>query len=972
MRVYLRVIFAVLCCLTGTAFSTKGQSTVFTYQGRLSDGERPVSGVFDFTFTLHDDPTNSATIGDYILLAAVPVTNGVFTVRLNENAEFHGNPFNGAPRWLEIGVRSNGLLGNFTVLKPRQSLDPTPYAAFALNAGSAITVADGAITTAKLAAGAVTADKIAPASITSIQLAPGAAAANLGTNIPGSGIPSSGIVLSETEMNLALTNAGFVPISQFLGGTGEVWQTLSPGPPASGALDPGRFNHKAVWTGTEMIFIGGTPDSAGLRYNPTGNAWTVMNKSNAPAVGEDVHACWSGTQLIVWDAYHRVGGRYTPSTDSWTLMSDTNAPSARAESSAAFANGYLVVWGGSEAELQPQLLNTGGRYNPANNTWTTMALANAPSARAGATATAIGSDIIVYGGKERTIYTGTNLYGQVSTAPGFAELKSGSRYNPAANTWTDIADAPQGRYAHTATWSGTYLLVWGGIDFGYTPPINGLSEVLDQDPILSGVRYNPATDSWTPMSTNGQPIVAKGHTAAWSSTGSLMIWGGARTRVDCYYSSCYLTETPTNVGARYVQASDTWLPIAATSAESRLDHSAIWTGSQMIIWGGRTGDDEAFSDGMRYNLAANTWSTMSSPPASGEPSERQRATAIWAGDALIVWGGSAENVPLRSGGIFRRATGWTNTPLPGAPSARFGHTAVWTGTEMLVWGGLGGLGSVPVNTGARLNVSSNRWFPINTVGAPRARAYHTAVWTGTEMIVYGGYDFTNLFAPNFLSTMGRYDPVTDTWSTNITSFGAGRAAATAIWTGTEMITWGGYSSAGLFSPITYYNSGGRYDPASNLWVNLPASGLSGRNNHTAVWSGMHMLIWGGRGASGPTNTGAIYHPALNTWAAINPTNAPPSRFNHTAVWADSVGQMIVFGGDNNTVAYASTPFYDPLTGRWTAMTNAVAMPSGRTLHTATWTGTEMIVFNGASAAEVETSTGAAFRPRRNYWLYRKP
>jgi hypothetical protein len=75
------------------------QGTAFTYQGRLSDGGRPA--------------------------------NGLFTVRLNSNDEFDRTAFNGAPRWLEIGVRSNVVLGNFTVLSPRQSLDATPYAAFA-------------------------------------------------------------------------------------------------------------------------------------------------------------------------------------------------------------------------------------------------------------------------------------------------------------------------------------------------------------------------------------------------------------------------------------------------------------------------------------------------------------------------------------------------------------------------------------------------------------------------------------------------------------------------------------------------------------------------------------------------------------------------------------------------------------------------------------------------------------------------
>jgi len=43
---------------------------------------------------------------------------------------------------------------------------------------------------------------------------------------------------------------------------------------------------------------------------------------------------------------------------------------------------------------------------------------------------------------------------------------------------------------------------------------------------------------------------------------------------------------------------------------------------------------------------------------------------------------------------------WTATSIANAPLARYGHTAVWTGSEMIVWGGQGA--SHPVlNTGGR-------------------------------------------------------------------------------------------------------------------------------------------------------------------------------------------------------------------------------------------------------------------------------
>ena len=83
---------------------------------------------------------------------------------------------------------------------------------------------------------------------------------------------------------------------------------------------------------------------------------------------------------------------------------------------------------------------------------------------------------------------------------------------------------------------------------------------------------------------------------------------------------------------------------------------------------------------------------------------------------------------------------WTATSTTNAPSARAGHTAVWTGSEMIVWGG-GASGPTYLNTGGRYNPSTDSWTATSTTNAPGARAGHTAVWTGSEMIVWGGDDW---------------------------------------------------------------------------------------------------------------------------------------------------------------------------------------------------------------------------------------
>jgi hypothetical protein len=79
---------------------------------------------------------------------------------------------------------------------------------------------------------------------------------------------------------------------------------------------------------------------------------------------------------------------------------------------------------------------------------------------------------------------------------------------------------------------------------------------------------------------------------------------------------------------------------------------------------------------------------------------------------------------------------WTATSTINAPSARVGHTAVWTGSEMIVWGGLDNNENF-LNTGGRYNPSTDSWTATSTTNAPTGRQDHAAAWTGTEMIVWG-------------------------------------------------------------------------------------------------------------------------------------------------------------------------------------------------------------------------------------------
>lgn len=102
----------------------------FSYQGRLIDGGQPAEGSYDLRFLLYDSEVGGSQVGPTITEADVLVSQGLFTVIL----DFGSSAYSGSTRYLEIGVRPGDSTGTYTVLAPRRTITPTPYASFAFNA----------------------------------------------------------------------------------------------------------------------------------------------------------------------------------------------------------------------------------------------------------------------------------------------------------------------------------------------------------------------------------------------------------------------------------------------------------------------------------------------------------------------------------------------------------------------------------------------------------------------------------------------------------------------------------------------------------------------------------------------------------------------------------------------------------------------------------------------------------------------
>jgi hypothetical protein len=349
--------------------------------------------------------------------------------------------------------------------------------------------------------------------------------------------------------------------------------------------------------------------------------------------------------------------------------------------------------------------------------------------------------------------------------------------------------------------------------------------------------------AWSALPTDGAPVGRYLHTAVWTGK-AMLVWGGR-----------IAGKSPvTATGGLYDPSAKAWKPIATAGAPSpRYFHSAVWTGSRMLIWGGY-GDTTLAPDGAAYDPESDTWTPIAS---ANQPPPRTAHAALWTGSKMLIWGGLANSTPLGSGGAYDPASNtWKAIPTQGAPPPRFSHAAAWTGAQMIVWGGSNF--SDWQSNGRVFDPATASWTGMtSSQGVPSAREGATGAWTGSEFLVWGGwtggpYENTG----GLLSGVGMGQP--GTWTTmSITGAPAPRGDHVAVWTGNELVVWGG---CGGDSCATLHGDGGRFVPGKDggSWTAIATqSALGARRGATGVHTGSSIVIWGGIvDAKQPLATGA--------------------------------------------------------------------------------------------------------------------
>ncbi len=325
--------------------------------------------------------------------------------------------------------------------------------------------------------------------------------------------------------------------------------------------------------------------------------------------------------------------------------------------------------------------------------------------------------------------------------------------------------------ATVSVWTGHEMLIHGVV-----AAHNGARGVT--------LGYAPATGQWRRLAPGPTPRMGEGpQFAAWTGT-EMLVFG--------------------ITNGAYNPATNTWRPI--TPYPRPVGAVSVWTGHQVIMWGGGCCGG-ANSDGAAYTPAANTWREL--PPSPLSP---RYAAGAWTGTEVIIAGGwhptqSASGPPTPAGAAAYNPTTRTWRTLPSMPQPRSGATAVWDGTEALFLGGTLANGHGPTASGVAFNPRTGQWRRL-----PRmefSRSQFAAVWTGHQVLVWGG--LTGPYTAQAVPPHGvAYDPATNRWSALPQAPLRGRANPLAVWTGSQMIVWGGAFEGKLTT--TAAHDGAAYQP----------------------------------------------------------------------------------------------------------------------------------------------------------------
>jgi len=356
----------------------------------------------------------------------------------------------------------------------------------------------------------------------------------------------------------------------------------------------------------------------------------------------------------------------------------------------------------------------------------------------------------VWNGKE-ALYLASVEKGMNCATADCVERTESAAFDPVANTWRALPAPYPLRRAEDGmftAWTGSEWLIFGGW--------RASTDRYD------GRYLAPGANTWTSIPT--PPIrPAIGYATIFApSTRELIVWGGLACDAPNPTTGGSAPEKPQNCaaidqGAAYSMNTHTWRTIATSPLSARYNSLPVWDGRRaLFLFGIEYIEDRdtlsSIPGAAAYDPQSNTWEMLPEPPAFHRMATIAH-TLGQNGTLGAFWGGhqafNKSYAPhLDDGAQWNSELNrWDHIPDSKLfPNLTRNHFANWSGRGMLfVWGGEGGAsnpqGFERFNDGGYYNPADGTWKYI-APGSLSPRAGATAVWTGCEAILYGGWALT--------------------------------------------------------------------------------------------------------------------------------------------------------------------------------------------------------------------------------------
>jgi N-acetylneuraminic acid mutarotase len=351
-----------------------------------------------------------------------------------------------------------------------------------------------------------------------------------------------------------------------------------------------------------------------------------------------------------------------------------------------------------------------------------------------------------------------------------------------------------------------------------------------------------------------------------------------------------------------------WTTIAPFPLEVRSQDAVVWTGSQLIVWGGEIAPKVVVGDGAAYDPDTNTWRVLPPAPISA----RTMAAAVWTGQEMIIWGGERAYPGgyTNDGAAFDPAS-WKWRRIAASPLApRYGAHLLWTGTDAIAVGGSESNSEArSVLDAASYDPASNQWQRIASLPGISGAVIEDVrpVWTGREILAWELWTRTVGHLTTIRTRLVEYDPKTGDWTPGPTD-DPYRNVFAPIWTGHEVVAFAepplcelpdGAQNCG--PPPTNVH-GSVFDPATGVWHSMP-QGPADEGADAGVWTGGDLVVLSGGANDSATGkmlvapgSAAAWDPATNTWTAL--PRAPIGPNVDATLWTGR--EILLFGTVDDT------------------------------------------------------------------------